>query len=50
MKLAATVSPATVRCLFVRSTALVFTVAFISFWRQAHGLIGPGGGGFGERS
>ncbi|MBT6145199.1 MAG: hypothetical protein HOH74_07205, partial [Gemmatimonadetes bacterium] len=36
-------SPAVVRCLLVRGLALVYAVAFISFWRQAHGLIGPDG-------
>lgn len=36
-------SPAVVRALFTRGIAFVYAVAFVSFWRQAHGLIGPDG-------
>ncbi len=36
-------SPALVRALFTRGIAFVYVVAFLSFWRQAHGLIGSHG-------
>ena len=36
-------SPAVVRALFTRGIAFVYAVAFVSLWRQVHGLIGTDG-------
>jgi hypothetical protein len=36
-------TPEVTRALFVRGVGLVYAVAFVSVWRQAHGLIGPEG-------
>lgn len=36
-------TPETIRALFVRGVAATYLIAFVSFWRQAHGLIGEQG-------